>query len=548
MLVGVFTKSIRDRWTSITVATLSIGLILIGSTAIYKGIDLSIYRDMPEALQNLYGFSGEGGVSQLAYGAIYSFMAALAFAGVAISIGTSSIAGEERGGTMGLLLGNPRSRGQVLAQKTLGLLCLVTFGALILFAAGLLAPEIVGISSAGTHVDALVLHMFANALVFGLMSLAIGCWTGSPSLSSGVAAGLMVVSYLAVSLLPMVAGLADFAKVFPWYYYNGSDPLRNGVDLGHLGIQFGISAVFVAVAMIGFRRRDLREGTVGTSLLDRLRENRFTHRAMDRFAGTTRVSGLTTKTVSEQQGMLTVVGLAVVSLGILIGPMFNQLQADLASLSSDLPEGVMALIGGVDIGTPEGWLTGEMFSLVVPIALITLAATMGSRAIGEEEKTGNMGLLLARPISRSRIVFSKSFAMLINVAIASLLTAIGVALGSRLGDLGVGLAEITATSLTAGLLAAAFGALALAIGAATGRVPLAAFGSAGAAFVAYLANSMLPLSEGLADWAKLSPFYYYLTNDPMVNGVDWGNVLVLAGMTAALVAVSVSLFNRRDLR
>jgi ABC-2 type transport system permease protein len=548
MLASVFTKSISDRWTSMAVATVSIGLLLIGAAAVYKGIDLSIYQDMPEALKNLYGFSSEGGVSQLAYGAIYSFMAALAYAGVAVSIGTSSIAGEERDGTMGILLGNPRSRGYVLAHKTAGLICLVALGGLVLLGAGLLAPGIVGISTAGTHIDALMLHMFANALVFGLLALAVGGWTGNPSLSSGTAAGLMVVSYLAVSLLPMVSGLADLAKIFPWYYYNGSDPLRNGVDGAHLAVQLGLSALFIAIAAVGFQRRDLRERTVGTSLLDRLRDNPLTHRAMEKLAGTARVSGVVTKTASEQQGMLAVISVAIVLLGILIGLMFNGLQADLATISEDLPEGVMALVGNVDMGTPEGWLTGELYSLVVPIALIALAATMGSRALGSEEKTGTMGLLLARPISRSRIVLGKSAAMLINVGIAVVLTSIGVALGSWLGDLGVGTTEILATSLMAGLLASVFGALAFALGAATGRVPLAAFGSAGAAFVAYLANSMLPLSDNLSDFAKLSPFYYYLTGDPLVNGIDWSHALVLGGLTAGLIALSLVLFNRRDLR
>lgn len=548
MPANVFTKSVSDRWTSITVATVSTGLLLVAATALYKGIDLSIYQDMPEAVQNLYGFSGEGGVTQLAYGAIYSFVAALAYAGVAISIGTSSIAGEERDGTMGMLLGNPKSRGYVFTQKTLGLICLVAFGGLVLLGAGLLTPELVGVSTAGTHIDALVLHMFANALVFGLLALAIGGWTGNPSLSSGIAAGLMVLSYLAVSLLPLVSGLADLAKVFPWYYYNGSDPLKNGVDAGHLAVQIGLSAIFVAVAVVGFRRRDLRERTVGTSLLDRLRENRFTHQAMEKLAGTARVSGVINKTSSEQQGMLVVISLAVVFMGILIGPMFNGLEADLSSLSKDLPEGVMALVGGVDFGTPEGWLTGEMFSLVVPIALIALGVNMGSKALGGEEKTGNMGLLLASPVSRAGIVLDKAVAMIINVVIAALFVAIGVALGSWLGDLGVGLAEILATSLMAGLLAMVFGSFALALGAATGKVPIAAFGSAGVAFVAYLANSMLPLSDSLENFARLSPFYYYLTGDPLLNGMDWGHLLVLGGSTAGLVALSAALFNRRDLR
>ncbi len=43
-----------------------------------------------------------------------------ALAGLAIAMGSASIAGEESAGTMGLLLGNPKSRTYVLASKGAG--------------------------------------------------------------------------------------------------------------------------------------------------------------------------------------------------------------------------------------------------------------------------------------------------------------------------------------------------------------------------------------------------------------------------------------------
>jgi ABC-2 type transport system permease protein len=59
---------------------------------------------------------------------------------------------------------------------------------------------------------------------------------------------------------------------------------------------------------------------------------------------------------------------------------------------------------------------------------------------------------------------------------------------------------------------------------------------------------MLSLSSALGDLARLSPFFYYLTGDPLVNGLQWGHAAVLGGLTGALVAASMVLFNRRDLR
>jgi ABC-2 type transport system permease protein len=46
----------------------------------------------------------------------------------------------------------------------------------------------------------------------------------------------------------------------------------------------------------------------------------------------------------------------------------------------------------------------------------------------------------------------------------------------------------------------------------------------------------------------VSPFYYYLGNDPLVNGLHWGHAALLAGLFLAAVALSVVFFERRDLR
>jgi len=56
------------------------------------------------------------------------------------------------------------------------------------------------------------------------------------------------------------------------------------------------------------------------------------------------------------------------------------------------------------------------------------------------------------------------------------------------------------------------------------------------------------LSDQLADYARWSPFYYYLTSDPLNTGMHWGHAGVLAALTVVLLAAAVAFFNRRDLR
>ena len=300
--------------------------------------------------------------------------------------------------------------------------------------------------------------------------------------------------------------------------------------------------------MPGFRSRDLHERTIGVSLLDRLRELPVTHAVVERLEGSARVSGVVMKTVSAHRGLLVVTGLIVFLLGLWTGPMYNQIDQSLNSVTENLPDSVLALIGFADESTPEGWLTGEMFSMTVPIATIAIGVVIGARALAGEERQGTMSLLLASPVSRTRIVLDKAGAMGIHLAAIGLITFAGVMLGAVIGELGVGAGGIASITLLAVLLGAVFGSVALLIGAATGRVSTAAYGAAGGAVFAYIANAMLSLSDTLGSFAKLSPFYYYLTGDPLGTGLVLWHAALLAGLTALLVATSVLLFNRRDLR
>jgi ABC-2 type transport system permease protein len=159
-----------------------------------------------------------------------------------------------------------------------------------------------------------------------------------------------------------------------------------------------------------------------------------------------------------------------------------------------------------------------------------------------------MGLLLANPIKRSRVVLEKSLAMLLYAVAVGIATFAGVALGSVIGRLGMSMGNIAATSLLGMLIGLVFGGLALALSAGTGRSRVAIFGTIGAALTFYILNAFLPLSDSVAGLAKWSPFYYYLSSDPLNTGMHWGHGAVLAVLSAGLLALSVVLFQRRDLR
>ncbi|HRV67394.1 MAG TPA: ABC transporter permease subunit, partial [Candidatus Nanopelagicales bacterium] len=333
MLTTVFSKSLLDRWRGAAITVVSLSVLLLFAMAAYRDLDISIYTDLPASLQSLIGIPEDADVASLAYSAIYNSYGAMALGGLAIAMGAGYIAGEERAGTLGVLLGNPKSRTGVLVSKTAALLLIIGLGGVVLWGAGALAPQLLDVNIAGLQVGAYTLHLVMNTLVYGFLALAIGAWTGKYGLAVAASAGVMVISFFAVGLLPLVDALAGFAKFFPWYYLSGSEPLLNGVDWAHIAILSVAIAALFAAALIGINRRDLRGRSTGRSLIDALRENPVSAQVADRLAGSARVSRIWVKTASEHQGLLFVVAAAMfLVMGVLMGPIYTSIDTVLLDL------------------------------------------------------------------------------------------------------------------------------------------------------------------------------------------------------------------------
>lgn len=548
MLTNVFTKSSRDRLTAALVGSISIAALLVFGMAAYRTIDLTFYQDLPAAFREMFNMNDALDAGSLSYGAVYSGYGMLTMAAIALAAGAVSIAGEERNGTMGLLLGNPVSRSGVVLAKMGAVVTATGVGFVILWVTALVTPGLLDVSTEGLHITALTVIMFVNALFYGFLALALSAWTGKTSLASGATAGIMVVSFVAVGLLPFVESLAWLQRIFPWYYYQHGDVLNEGMDWGGLAVLLGGIVVFAVASVVGFIRRDLRTAAVGTSLFDRLRANPVTHRVAERLAGSARVSRIWVKAASDHQALLYVVVPILFFMCLAIGPMYGLVDDAVKNLGDQFPEVLLALFGGGDLSTPEGFYQIEMFGLMIPIGIMVTTVAIATAAMAGEEKRNTMGLLLANPVRRSSVVVENVVAMVLYAVVVGAGSFAGTVAGSVLGGLGMSIANIAAACVLAVLVGLAFGGLALALGGATGRTQVTAYGTAAVAVVTFVANGLLSVTPDLEGWARLSPFYYYLGSDPLVNGMAWGHAAVLAALAVGLAALGVVLFTRRDLR
>jgi len=269
MLANIFTKTMRDHWRGVAIGAGSLALMLYFMMAMYREFDLSIYTELPEAFLVLMGIPENADVGSLAIGALFSSYGSWVLVGLAIAAGSAFIAGEESKGTMGLLLGNPKSRTNVLVSKAASMLLLIGLAITFLWGSTFLISGSLDVDIAGLNIGALLFHLFISVIFYGCMAMAIGAWTGNRGGAAGITAGILFVSFFAVGLLPFVEGLEGIAKIFPWYYFNGSEPLLNGINWGHIGILLAGITLFVSVAVIGANRRDLKSQNIWVTLLDR---------------------------------------------------------------------------------------------------------------------------------------------------------------------------------------------------------------------------------------------------------------------------------------
>jgi ABC-2 type transport system permease protein len=155
--------------------------------------------------------------------------------------------------------------------------------------------------------------------------------------------------------------------------------------------------------------------------------------------------------------------LAVVAVYVL--PYRTYLDSGVLSANTDTPL-YQAL--GYD-NSPAGYLQGALFALLGPLLLVMMAVAAGARAIAGDEEAGTLELLLAHPVSRTRLLLERFGALAAAITLLGLVVWGGALAAVSAADMGIGADRLAAATLGLVLLALGFGTVALAAGAASGR-------------------------------------------------------------------------------
>jgi beta-exotoxin I transport system permease protein len=221
----------------------------------------------------------------------------------------------------------------------------------------------------------------------------------------------------------------------------------------------------------------------------------------------------------------------------------------LNDLVESYPEALKAFIafgGQFDFTSAAGYLGSELFSFMFPALFLVASVGNGAGSIAGEEERGTLDLLLAEPLSRTRIAVEKLGAMCAEVIGLGLVLWLALWIGARAFTMEVSAANLAAATIVLVVLAIAYGAIAFMLAAATGRKSLAVGATVALAVGAYLVNSLAALVDVLEPFQKISPFYHYAAGDPLHRGLDPWHTLFLVAVGAAAATAGVVLFGRRD--
>ncbi len=239
-------------------------------------------------------------------------------------------------------------------------------------------------------------------------------------------------------------------------------------------------------------------------------------------------------------------GIGLIAVMTAVGAPFPAVGHSIGKLH--VPASVSNLLGGADYGTITGWFRSEIGIFYGPLVIGALAISGAAASTAGEEEDRILGLVLAHPIRRSRLVAAKAAAIAAIVVTIAFAIWIGLIVGVAVGGGGITIAHMTALAVQLAFFGFATGAVAIALGAGTGNKSLAVGAAAAVGILGWLINSLAPLVSAIS-WLKyLSPYYYYAGHDPLTHGADIPGLIVLAALTLLLTAVAMVGIERRDLR
>lgn len=240
--------------------------------------------------------------------------------------------------------------------------------------------------------------------------------------------------------------------------------------------------------------------------------------------------------------------LGIISLQLYIYPSVVTSSDAMKDYIDAFPEALKTIFRMEDYFSGAGFLGTELFSMMIPLIFVSVAAARGSSAIASEIEAGTADILFTLPISRTRILVSKLAAMVIELLLLSAITVVSIFIGAQLVSMEVStIALVTATAASA-LMALGYGAIGLFAGSLTGKRGVATGLTITVAIAALLFYSLAPIVDTFDYLTPFNPMDWAINGNPLSQGISAINFAKLSLLFTAFSLLAVYLFQKRDIK
>ena len=237
----------------------------------------------------------------------------------------------------------------------------------------------------------------------------------------------------------------------------------------------------------------------------------------------------------------------LISIQMSIYPSILKSKSTLQQFLDAYPEPIRKIFRMQDYTSGPGFLSTELYSMMLPLLLIAVGGTWGAGATAEEEDDGTADLLLTLPISRNRILISKMLAAISAITVLGFMAILNILLLRHRVGMEIGTDKLLAATVSNISIGFFFTGIAFLAGSFSRRKGSAIGVVTGIALITLLIYSLSALVKNFDSISPYNPMQWGLGGMPLFKGMYIsGDLKLLAGGVIFLV-LAVLQFERKDI-
>ncbi|MFA5866392.1 MAG: ABC transporter permease subunit [Actinomycetota bacterium] len=221
-----------------------------------------------------------------------------------------------------------------------------------------------------------------------------------------------------------------------------------------------------------------------------------------------------------------------------------------AQIIKAYPKAMLSLLAGssgVDMLSPEGFISLEFLQLWGMLIIAGFVMTTGASIVAREIDNHTMDLLLTQPIDRVEYLVARLVADITMMLGLVAVTMVSIWLGTKMFDFPLKVDGILAVTVLISSLYLMIECFSLAMGTFMERGK-AIIVSVSVLIGSHLLNSLGDFNDTIKDFRWLSLFNYYQPSEALRDGaVPWGPVLLFTGFALVFLTVAVVVFREKDI-